>query len=121
MMVETGELGGGGWVVMEAGGFGDGSCHCSAKDSTGGRAAWWQSSSSCGHIWSRGSSHMPKFRRKRPAPVLSPQLLRFPCSLRAGAPGKYRGRSACRLPDVAVGKEETRALPSGVLNLAVEE
>lgn len=64
---------------------------------------------------------MPKFRRKRPAPVLSPQLLKFPCSLHAGAPGKYRGLSACRLPAVAVGKEETRALPSGVLNLAVEE
>ena len=119
--MEAGELGGGGWVVVEAGGFGGGSCHCSKKDSTGGRAAWWQSSSSCRQIWSRGSSHMLEFRRKRPATVLSPQLSRFPCSLHAGAPGKYRRLSASRLPDAAVGKEETRALPSGVLNLAVEE
>lgn len=49
------------------------------------------------------------------------QLLRFPCSLCAGAPGKYRRLSVSWLPDEAVGKEDTRALPSGVLNLAAEE
>lgn len=45
---------------------------------------------------------------------------RVPCSL-LSAPAKQRRLCASQLPDAAVGKDTARALPSGVLNLAVEE